>query len=90
MVEMNVTFSEKIKEYIEQQTALEGYSTPSDYLEKLINEEQRRNSAERTEQLLLEGLQSEPIVTTPSEFLAQQRARLEDRVRLGIVRSVNP
>jgi antitoxin ParD1/3/4 len=89
MVEMSFTLSEKNKEFIEQQTAREGYSTTSEYIEKLICEDQRRQSDEYLEKLIMDGLNSgDPIPVTP-EFWAEQRARLEARVKMGQVKSVN-
>jgi antitoxin ParD1/3/4 len=89
MVEMNFTFSEKIKDYIEQQTALEGFSSPSEYIEKLIHAEQKRDANAELEALLLEGLQSEPIVVTP-EYWAERRTRLEERIRTGKIVPAKP
>ncbi len=90
MVEMTIEISEEMKEFVECQTAKRGYDSEAEFLRELIRKEQRRDTRAELEALILEGLQSEPIVTTPSEFLAQQRARLEARVKAGQVKSVNP
>jgi len=81
MVEVTVTFPEKIKDYIEQQTALEGHSTTSDYLQKLVNEERRRKAEARLEELLMEGINSgDPVPVTP-EFWKNLWARVDARLK---------
>jgi len=89
MVEMTIEISEEMKEFVECQTTTRGYDSTAEFLRELIRKEQRRNAKAELEALLLEGLQSEPIVVTP-EYWAEKRARLEERVRMGQVKSVNP
>ena len=55
MTSMNVSLSEDLKEFAEAQTK-RGYSTPSEYVRKLIRE--KRKAKEKLYQLLLDGLSS--------------------------------
>ncbi|MBL1208243.1 type II toxin-antitoxin system ParD family antitoxin [Geminocystis sp. GBBB08] len=58
MTSLNISLPESMRTYIDQQMALLGYSTASEYIRDLIRQEQKRQATQRLETLLLEGLES--------------------------------
>lgn len=67
MTSINIALPESMKVYIEQQIAITGYSTASEYIRDLIYQDQKRHSQVQVETLLLEGLDSgmETPMTSP-------------------------
>lgn len=55
---VNISLPSEMREYVQQQVSLGGYSTTSEYLRNLIREDQKRHANERLERLLLDGLES--------------------------------
>ena len=79
MTSINFSLPESLREFVERQVAEEGYSTASEYLRKLVREEQKRKAKEKLEALLLEGLNSgAPIEVTP-DFWEGLRRQLKER-----------
>ena len=78
MASLNISLPQSLKEYVENQVAEGGYSTPSEYLRELLREDQKRRAEERLEALLLEGLQSgEPIPISPEYWEKKRRDLIE-------------
>jgi antitoxin ParD1/3/4 len=79
LASLNISLPQSLKEYVENQVAEGGYSTPSEYLRELLREDQKRRAEERLEALLFEGLQSgEPIQIT-AEYWEKKRRDLIER-----------
>ena len=79
MNSLNISLPDSMRRFIENQIMEEGYSTASEYVRKLVREEQKRKAKEKLEALLLEGLNSgEPIEVT-SEFWEGIRRQLKER-----------
>jgi antitoxin ParD1/3/4 len=79
MTTMNISLPVVMRKFIETQVAEEGYGTVSEYVRKLVREEQKRKTKEKLETLILEGLNSgEPIEVTP-EYWEELRRRLKER-----------
>lgn len=58
MTSLNISLPESMRNYIDQQITLLGYSTASEYIRDLIRQDQKRNATQKLETLLLEGLES--------------------------------
>jgi antitoxin ParD1/3/4 len=58
MSTVNISLPESMKAYIEEQVAMGGYGTVSEFLRDLIRQDQKRKAKESLETLLLEGLES--------------------------------
>ena len=58
MSTLNISLPDGMKRYVERQVAREGYSTASEYVRALIREDQKRQSMEKLEAKLIEGLDS--------------------------------
>lgn len=67
--------------YVEEIVAKEGYSTPSEYFQELVRQDQKREATERMETLVLEGLESG--AATPIEPQDWQDIRAAVRERLA-------
>jgi len=75
-VSLNILLPRSIKDFIDQQVANEGFSTPSEYLCELVMDAKDRLVEEQIEQMLIEALDSgEPIEVTP-DYWQNKRAEL--------------
>lgn len=78
MTSLNISLPESMRTYIDQQIALLGYSTASEYIRDLIRQDQKRQAKQQLETLLLEGLESgEPTNMTEQDWLDIRKAVAE-------------
>jgi antitoxin ParD1/3/4 len=77
---LNISLSEQIQTFVEEQASVAGFGSINDYIHHLILREQERVAQqERIESLLLEGLESgEPIEAT-DDWWQEKRDRLAER-----------
>lgn len=79
MTSLNISLPQSMKDFVETQVEVSGFSTPSEYVRALIRDDQRRRAEEKLEALLLEGLHSgDPIEITP-EYWERKRKQLIER-----------
>ena len=78
---LNVSLSEELREFIDDQIARGGYRTASEYLRELLREARKRAARERLEELLLEGLESGAGGEVTDEWLALRKEELRRRLR---------
>lgn len=85
METMNISLPEPLKEFVEKEVSNGGYSSVSEYIRKLVREDQKRKEQERVEALLLEALESgEPTKMTKADWEKIRReglARLKAKTR---------
>jgi len=74
MTTMNISLSDALKSFVEEQIASGGYSTYSEYVRELIRKDKGRR---RLRELLLEGAASVPTSPADSTYFEG----LRDRVR---------
>ncbi len=55
---MNIALPQNLKEYVQHQVAVGGYSSVSEYLRELIRADQKRKAKESLEAEILKGLNS--------------------------------
>lgn len=83
MPTMNISLPEPMKQFVEEQVSLGGYSTASEYIRQLVRADQKHKAKEKLEELMLEGLNSgDPIEVTPAmwqDLRAELRARSASR-----------
>lgn len=79
MSTVTISMPDTLKDYVENQVRTKGFGNVSEYFRSLVREAQKKEAQERLEQLLLEGLQSEPIPATP-EFWAELKAEAAQRI----------
>jgi putative addiction module CopG family antidote len=58
LTSMNVSLPASQKDFVKEQAAATGCSTPSEYVRRLIHADQKAHQTEALEQKLLEGLDS--------------------------------
>jgi antitoxin ParD1/3/4 len=85
MSTLSLTLPDSLKAFVESQAARKGYRSPSDYLEALIREDQRKAENDEIEGKLLEALQGPlPTPVTAETWGAIKR---EGRRRLEAMRT---
>jgi len=68
METMNISLPEPLKRYVDAQIAAGRYSSASEYVRELIQEDEKRKAEEGLESLLLEGLQGEETELTSADW----------------------
>ena len=80
MTTLNISLPESMRAFVDEQIAKGGYSTASEYIHHLIQQDQKQAAQMKLEAMLLEGLDSgEPIEVT-HEWWGNQRTELVERL----------
>jgi antitoxin ParD1/3/4 len=79
METMNIALPPAMKAFVQDQVAEGGYSSASEYIRKLIREEQERRGRQELEHKLLEALESGPATAWTAEDLAELKRRAKER-----------
>lgn len=74
---MNISLTEPLKRFVDEEVRDGGYASTSDYVRELIRERQRRKAEDALRVLIAEGLGSGPAEPVSDDFFARQRRRLE-------------
>ena len=77
MTTMNISLPDSLKEFVDQQVTMAGYSTSSEYVRELIRHDQDRM---RLRNLLLEGAQSKPTGLADSNYFLSLRSNIKKRL----------
>jgi antitoxin ParD1/3/4 len=77
METMNIALPPAMKSFVQEQVDQGGYSSASEYIRRLIREDQERKTRLETDRKLLEALDSGPAVP----WTAQDLEALKERVR---------
>jgi antitoxin ParD1/3/4 len=80
MATMNISLTDPLKEFVDEEVREGGYSSTSDYVRDLIRQRQRRKAEETLRALLLEGLNSGPATPMEPDFFDKMRERAHARV----------
>jgi antitoxin ParD1/3/4 len=80
MATMNISLTDPLKEFVDEEVREGGYSSTSDYVRDLIRQRQRRKAEEALRALLLEGLNSGPATPMEPDFFDKMRERAHARV----------
>ncbi len=78
MATMNISLTDDLKAFVDQQVAEHAYASTSEYLRDLIR---KQRDIEKLRGLLLEGLNSGPAEPVTPETFKQMREELRERVR---------
>lgn len=73
---MNVSLTEPLKRFVDDEVREGGFASTSDYVRELIRERQRRKSEDALRALIAEGLGSGPAEPVGDDFFTKQRQRL--------------
>jgi antitoxin ParD1/3/4 len=78
MQTMNISLSDQLKEFVEEQVGSGRYSSVSEYVRDLIRDDERRKAQEKLEAMLMEGIQSgEPTEMTREDWKYIRREALK-------------
>ncbi len=77
MATMNVSLPESMKEFVEAQTAKEGFGSVSEYLRSVIREVQKREARRELAAKLVEGLQGPAVAMTREDWDSIHREAVE-------------
>ena len=80
MTTLNISLPDTMREFIDQQIKIKGYSTASEYIRHLIRQEQEKEAEKRIETLLLEGLDSGESIEITEEWWENKRKQLINRL----------
>ena len=75
MTTMNISLSEALKTFVDDQAGEHGYSSSSEYVRELIRKDRDR---QRLRDLLLEGAASPPAVTADADYFGRLRSRVRE------------
>ncbi len=73
---VNVTLTEEMQEFLRDEVEAGQYANVEEYIQKLIQDEQRKKAKERLEALLMEGINSGPAEEMTDEDWRDIRERL--------------
>jgi antitoxin ParD1/3/4 len=78
MTTLNISLPESMRAFIDAQIADGCYSTASEYIRRLVREDQRQTAEKRLESLLLEGLDSGEPVEITDQWWRRKKTQLID------------
>ncbi|HEX3556381.1 MAG TPA: type II toxin-antitoxin system ParD family antitoxin [Thermoanaerobaculia bacterium] len=81
MTTLGISLPDSLKDFVEEQAALGGYPTPSDYIRSLLREAQGRKDRAEIEGKLLVALDAEA-----GEMRSADWDRLRERVRQTVAK----
>ena len=70
---IQITLTDEMRGFVDQQVAAGGFGTPEVYLHNLLEAERLRQAEDELEELLLAGMNSPRIELTPEEWQAMRR-----------------
>lgn len=70
MQTMNISLPDPLRRFVDAQIAEGRYSSVSEYVRELIRADEKRRAQEALESLLLEGLASDELTLTKSDWQA--------------------
>ena len=76
---MNIALPAAMKSFVQEQVDEGGYSSVSEYIRRLIREDQERKTRLETDRKLLEALDSGPAVPWTTEDLEALKQRVRQR-----------
>lgn len=81
LTSMTVSLPSSQKDYVREQAAATGCSTPSEYIRRLIHADQKAHAEEALERKLLEGLNSPSREMTAKEWTKLRQGLQSGRTR---------
>lgn len=80
MATMNISLTDPLKQFVDEEVREGGYSSTSDYVRDLIRQRQRSKAEELLKQLIAEGLASGPGVPVTADTFKRMRRELTERM----------
>lgn len=79
MATMNISLTDPLKQFVDEEVREGGFSSTSDYVRDLIRQRQRAKAEEFLRQLIAEGMASGSAGEVTAETFAQMRKELWER-----------
>ncbi len=79
MPDLNIKLSDDSQAFVTEQIARGSFSSPSDYIEKLVEKAKVRVEIERIDALLIEGLDAGPGTEVTPEYWQRIKAELSQK-----------
>ncbi len=80
MATMNISLTDPLKQFVDEEVREGGYSSTSDYVRDLIRQRQRSKAEELLKQLIAEGLAYGPGVAVTADTFERMRRELTERM----------
>ena len=81
MATLNIVLSESAHKFVEEQVAFGGYSNNSEYIQHLIQQDQKRVNQKQLETLLNETLESDELTYMTDEWWREKRSQILQKLR---------
>ena len=76
---MNVSFPESVREFIEEQVSAHGFGTASEYLRELVLQDKKRKEQEKLEAMLLKAMEGGTRIEVTADYWERKKAELDAR-----------
>jgi len=76
MSQLNISVSEDLQDFINEQIQTKGYSNLSEYVNYLIQKDREKQAEKYLEELLLEGLESPEYIEVNDQWWEEKRQKL--------------
>ncbi|MGE6334331.1 type II toxin-antitoxin system ParD family antitoxin [Stenotrophomonas sp. NPDC077659] len=80
MATMNISLTDPLKQFVDDEVREGGYSSTSDYVRDLIRQRQRSKAEALLKQLIAEGLASGPAAPVTGDTFERMRRELTERM----------
>jgi antitoxin ParD1/3/4 len=80
MATMNISLSDPLKQFVDEEVSEGGYSSTSDYVRDLIRQRRRQKAEDFLRALIAEGLASGPAVPVTAETFERIRQQVAERI----------
>lgn len=80
MATMNISLTDPLKQFVDEEVSQGGYSSTSDYVRDLIRQRQRQKAEELLRRLIAEGLACGPSAPVTSATFERMRRDLAERL----------
>ncbi|WP_343652138.1 type II toxin-antitoxin system ParD family antitoxin [Stenotrophomonas sp.] len=80
MATMNISLTDPLKQFVDEEVREGGYSSTSDYVRDLIRQRQRSKAEALLRQLIAEGLASGPATAVTADTFERMRRELTERM----------
>ena len=74
MTTVTISLPESLREFLDRQVSTKGYGNTSEYLRELLREARKKESADRLEALLIEGIDPDEDIPLTREFWRELKA----------------
>lgn len=81
MASLKISLSDSTRRFVEEQVALGGYSNDSEYIQYLVQQDQKRVNQKQLETLLTETLESDELTYMTDEWWQEKRSQILQKIR---------